>query len=165
MAHRNRVRVEQLSGSDEVGWFHPSFARNSRLTVFWRVWRTERNLAAARGPKLAKNTQKWAFWAKRRLTKFDRMLYADPVNPVWVPCDPGTLSPFWRGQGGRFIGWGPVLSVLELKILGLPKIEKNLEIFILHCDFKKCLFVEEGAFFLLFRPLVQPTGAVRTEKT
>ena len=36
LAHLNRVRVAQLSHVDDVGWFHPSFLRNSRFTVFWR---------------------------------------------------------------------------------------------------------------------------------
>ena len=38
LAHRNRVRGAQLSYSDDVGGFHPSFffSRKSRSTGFWR---------------------------------------------------------------------------------------------------------------------------------
>ena len=35
MAHQNRARVAQLSYSDNVRWFYPSFLRNSRFTCFW----------------------------------------------------------------------------------------------------------------------------------
>ena len=37
LAHRNRVRVAQLSYSDDVGGFHPSFLRNRDLLVFGGV--------------------------------------------------------------------------------------------------------------------------------
>ena len=43
VAHRNRVWVAQLSYSDNVGGFQPSFSRKSRLTGFWRGLGTERN--------------------------------------------------------------------------------------------------------------------------
>ena len=61
------------------------------------------------GPKWAKNTQKWIFpWgpicAKPPLTKFDRMLNVDPVNPVW-----GSMCPWGPGCGG-FGGLGAILS-------------------------------------------------------
>ena len=80
-----------------------------------------------------------------------------------VPCDPGTRDLavfFWGGARGRFVGWGPVLSVSDP-----PNIAKTLEKFIVRCGFKKCGFVENRAIFLLFWPLVHPTRAVRTEKT
>ena len=38
LAHRNCVRLPQLSYSDNVGEFHPSFSRNRDLLVFGGVW-------------------------------------------------------------------------------------------------------------------------------
>ena len=43
LAHQNRVRVAQLSYSDDVGWFHLSFSRKSEFTGFLRGLGTERN--------------------------------------------------------------------------------------------------------------------------
>ena len=43
LAHRNRVRVAQLSYSNDVGGFHLSFSRKSRFTGFWRGLGTWRN--------------------------------------------------------------------------------------------------------------------------
>ena len=54
------------------------------------------------------------FWVKRPPTKFDRMLNADPVNPVWGPmCPWGPSYGRFGGAGGHFVGWGPVLSVRD----------------------------------------------------
>ena len=36
LAHRNRVRVAQLSYSDDAGGFHLSFSRKSQFNGFWR---------------------------------------------------------------------------------------------------------------------------------
>ena len=36
LPHRNRVRVAELSYSDDVGGFHLSFLRKLRFTGFWR---------------------------------------------------------------------------------------------------------------------------------
>ena len=54
-------------------------------------------------------------WTKHPPTKFDRMLHADPVNPVWCPTCPwdprygrfwGSFGLFcWLGTG--FVGYGP----------------------------------------------------------
>ena len=43
LAHWDCVRVAQLSYSDDVGWFHPSFPRKSRFTAFRRGLGTWRN--------------------------------------------------------------------------------------------------------------------------
>ena len=70
------------------------------------------------------------------------------------------MAVWGEGGGGRFVGWGPILSVSDPKKMG-----EILESFSFCCGFKKCVFVENGAIFFCFRPLVHPTGAVRTEKT
>ena len=36
LAHRNRVPAAQLSYSDNVGGFHPTFSRKWRFAGFWR---------------------------------------------------------------------------------------------------------------------------------
>ena len=73
------------------------------------------------------------------------------------------------GAGGRFVGWGPVLSVrdpTDNKILDPKKWKKVLKtLFFVAVSKKKSGFVKNGAIYLLFWPLVHPTGAVRTEKT
>ena len=97
------------------------------------------------------------------------MLNADPVNPVKAPRDPGTRDfAVLGGAGGRFVGWGPVLSVrdqTDKQKLHPKKKGKTPPTFLFRCGFKKRVLVENGAIFLLFRPLVHPTGAVCTEKT
>ena len=49
------------------------------------------------------------------------------------------------------------------KHFGSQKNRKNLKLLFFRCGFKKCVFVEKRAIFLLFRSLVYPTGAVRAE--
>ena len=64
---------------------------------------------AQNGPKTPKSGffQFWGpFWAKRPPTKFDRMVNAAPVSPVWGPMCP------WGPANGRFFwGLGAILSV------------------------------------------------------
>ena len=111
LAHRNRVCVAQISCSDDVGWFHPSFSRYSLFTGFCRglgefLGEISRPPGARNGPKMPKNvfSRVWEpFWAKRPPTKFDHMIYAAPVNPVGVPCDPGReIWPDVSSVGARF---------------------------------------------------------------
>ena len=59
LAHQNRVPVSQLSCSDDVGWFHASFSRNSRFTGFWRGLGDLENFFCGRlGPKTGQKRPK-----------------------------------------------------------------------------------------------------------
>ena len=72
------------------------------------------------------------------------------------------------GAGRRFVGWGPVLSVrdpTDTKFSDLKKSKKMLIILFSVAVSKNVFSSKTERFFLLFRPLVHPTEAVRTEKT
>ena len=113
-AQWNRVPVAQLS----MVW--PPAAAICDLLLFGGLGKNF--CGPVRGPKRAINTKKWnspvlgPFWAKRPLTKFDCMLNADPMNPVWGPTCPRDPRHSRLGgrAGGHFVGWGPVLSVWAL---------------------------------------------------
>ena len=107
LAHWNRVRVRvaQLSYNGDFRWFgllRPQF------TIFWvlGVWGTfAATFGARNGPKTPESgfSRSWGpFWAKRQVTKYDRMLNADPLNPVWAPMCP--WGPRYECSGGA---WGP----------------------------------------------------------
>ena len=53
-----------------------------------------------------------------------------------------------------FVGWGPVLLVMDPadKEIADLKIEKIVDIFIFCCSFKKCVFVDNRAIFVVFGP-------------
>ena len=77
------------------------------------------------------------------------------------------IWPLWQGAGNLFVGWGPVLSVrdpTDTKCSDTNQIDKVLIFFFVAAS-KNVFFVKNRASFLPFRPLVHPTGAVRTEKT
>ena len=117
VAHRNRIRVAQQR------WVVlPELFGKLAIYSFLGVWGTERNFAAPfgarNGPKTPKSgcfRSSGPFWAKHPPTKFDRMLNADPLNPVWGPTCPWgpRYGRFWGGSGPfrrlgtGFVGWGP----------------------------------------------------------
>ena len=57
LPHQNHVRVAHLCYFDDVGWFHPSFSRNSPFTGFWRGLSTS-------GPQPTKT-----IWTRKRSKK------------------------------------------------------------------------------------------------
>ena len=61
VAHRNRVRVAQLSLCHNVGWFYLSFSRNWRFAGFWRSGGLREISRPVWGPNTPKNAQKWIF--------------------------------------------------------------------------------------------------------
>ena len=142
------------------------------LLVFGGLGDLEKFRGLVWGPKRAKNTKKWFFLVLGSVlgeTSADQIRSHAKRGPSesrlgsHVSLEPvSTGSP---GEGGdHFIGWGPVLSVrdpTDQKYFGREKYRKN----IFCCGFKKRVVVQNGAIFLLFRPLVHPVGAVRNEKT
>ena len=104
-----------------LGGFTRVFREICYLLVFGGVWALGEILrppGAQNGPKIPKSgfpRSSGPFWPKRPPTKFDRMLNADPVNPLWGPMCPwgpgygrfgGRWGPFrWLGTG--FVGYGP----------------------------------------------------------
>ena len=121
MAQLNRSA--QLSYSDNVGWFYPSFSRNSQFTGFWGsggLTEISRPPRAQNGPKTPKSGFSWSWgplWVKRPLTKFVCVLNVDPVNPVWGPTCPWDLRWPSRGElgavsavGDRFYWLGSQLT-------------------------------------------------------
>ena len=90
--------------------------RDLRLLGVWGTWRNFAAPSGARnGPRTPKGRFSWSwgpFWRKHPPTKFDRMLNADPLNPVWGPTCPWGPG-YDRFLGGHFVGWRLVLSVRD----------------------------------------------------
>ena len=121
------------------------------------------------GQKHQKSGFSWSwgpFWAKRPPTKFDRILNADPVNPVRGPmCSWDPRYGRWGGGGGRhFVDWGPVLSVVDAtKRNSNPKKRgENVGKYNFRCGSNEPIFVENGA---ILAPGAPYRGRARTEKT
>ena len=167
-ALRNFLTLTTLGGCTRV-------FREIRDLLVFGAWGTWRNFAtpfgAQTGPKTPKRrfSRSWgALWAKRPLTKFDRMLNADPVNPVWGPMCP------WGPRYGRFFfgggGLGAISSVGD-RFCGLgtqptkrfgPEKNRTRMLIFFSVAVPTSLFLSKTERFW---PLVPPIGAVRTEKT
>ena len=170
------------TGGECLGFFGPSEPRSRCATLyilhfrwFGLLWWQFTiycdflgNVAAAWGSKRAKNTEKVDFpglgaaQGETPADQFDRMLNADPVNPVWgsMCLWAARYGRFFLGGGwGPFVGWGPVLSVRDhIKKSWTRKIENFVDFFC--CGPNKPIFVKTEW------PLMPPIGAVRrTEKT
>ena len=108
LAHWNRVCVAQLSHSDDARWGQPVSPAIRDLLVRGGLGDLKK-FRGRPGPETGQKHPKsgfsrsWGpFWAKRSLIKFDRMLNADPVNPVWGSiCLGPEIWPvfFWGGLG------------------------------------------------------------------
>ena len=110
------------------------------------------------------------FWGSSELreilwppTKFDCMLHADPVNPVWGPMCPWGMRDghFWGRAGCHFVSWGLIVSVRD------PPGKKNADSEEM-VNFFFPVAVPTGLLSSKterFCPLVPPIGAMRTEKT
>ena len=99
----------------------------------------------------------WPFWgALVRVTQlggwYPQSVVSQPTKVGW-----GSES-CWLGQ--ELFGWGPN----EKKVVDWENIEKRIETFIVHCGFKKFVFVKNGAIFAFFPSFLALLG-VRTEKT
>ena len=88
----------------------PSCGRNSPFTGFWGGLRNSEKFRGRPGPKTGPTRRKGGFsrsWgpfcAKRPPTKFDRVVNADPVDPVWGPM----WRPWGPRRGRRGGWWGP----------------------------------------------------------
>ena len=78
------------------------FGRLGDLEKFCRSQKRQKVDFPGLGGRSGRNT---------RRPKFDRMLNADPLNPVCGPmCLWGPRYGRFGGAWGRFVGWGPVFS-------------------------------------------------------
>ena len=140
-----------------------------KFVIYWflRVWGTQRNFPAAQGPKRAKNARQWIFpvlGAVLGETPADQILLHAKCGPS-EPCL-GSWGRWGRNSsvGDRFRWLGTQLE----KTFGPERNRKKEVNFIFRCGFKKCVFVENGVFFVIppsFSALGAPLLGVRTEKT
>ena len=146
MAHRNRVRVAELSYCDNFGGVHPSFSRKRNLLVFGGVWHLEKFRAPTNKKKLTRKKSKKTFiflCGFKKCVSVKNRAFFSFIGP-WLPY-----------------------AVRSEKQFRTQKSHKHMKFSILCCSFKQCVFVENGVIFeicFVFGPWY-PLLGMRTEKT
>ena len=124
LAHRNRVRIAQLSYIFAFSTYRPP-STAIRDSLVFRGLRACKKFRCRPGPETGQKRCKSGFFrssgpftAKCLPTKFDRTMNAGTGNRVWGPMCPwgprhgrseGGLGPFRRGVLGRCLGRNPAV--------------------------------------------------------